>query len=81
MRRSEDSSLQEKKLQLLQTEKEKRIPGHKSNASEIKKGASLQRSPLLYSLSVWANQPSLIAPVGQASAQVPHSMQESASIT
>ena len=44
-------------------------------------GSSIGSSPSCYHHLCGKNQPSLIAPVGQASAQVPQSMQESASIT
>ena len=47
----------------------------------LKKGSSIGSSPSCYHHLCGKNQPSLIAPVGQASAQVPQSMQESASIT
>ena len=45
------------------------------------KGELHRKLPFMLSSLMWENQPSLIAPVGQASAQVPQSMQESASIT
>ena len=46
-----------------------------------KKGVPPRRNSFYFIVCYWENQPSLIAPVGQTSAQVPHSMQESASIT
>ena len=49
--------------------------------SVFEKGELHRKLPFMLSSLMWENQPSLIAPVGQASAQVPQSMQESASIT
>ena len=54
----------------------------KKEKMKQKEGSSRRKlPPSCYQYLVRENQPSLIAPVGQASAQVPHSMQESASIT
>ena len=47
----------------------------------FEKGELHRKLPFMLSSLMWENQPSLIAPVGQASAQVPQSMQESASNT
>ena len=52
-----------------------------NGAAVFEKGELHRKLPFMLSSLMWENQPSLIAPVGQASAQVPQSMQESASIT
>ena len=69
---------QEEKQRQLRRRKEKRKTECRMC---LKKGSSIGSSPSCYHHLCGKNQPSLIAPVGQASAQVPQSMQESASIT